>query len=183
MLRKVGDKSHDSAWKSPKLPTFKAMSAVSSSPTHHELQITMTAPAIVSRISRTGKSATSLALSLRSLTIFPAASRSTPQTRTVFRRNVSTATRPWHNVPISRTARPSVATCVRAIQQQQQTRGMKVHSSIKKRCEHCKVGGIRLFSSRIVSQPFGLAAWADGALCIQWCLGSFEMGIANKSHQ
>ncbi|KIE01263.1 50s ribosomal protein l36, partial [Metarhizium majus ARSEF 297] len=27
----------------------------------------------------------------------------------------------------------------RALQQVQQTRGMKVHSSVKKRCEHCKV--------------------------------------------
>ncbi|KAI1396550.1 ribosomal protein L36-domain-containing protein [Hypoxylon fuscum] len=39
----------------------------------------------------------------------------------------------------STTARPAVAT--RAVQAiaQQQTRGMKVHSSVKKRCEHCKV--------------------------------------------
>ncbi|KKA27406.1 hypothetical protein TD95_000475 [Thielaviopsis punctulata] len=28
---------------------------------------------------------------------------------------------------------------VAAVQQVQQTRGMKVHSSVKKRCEHCKI--------------------------------------------
>ncbi|GAW21196.1 hypothetical protein ANO14919_107140 [Xylariales sp. No.14919] len=33
--------------------------------------------------------------------------------------------------------RPSAA--IRATLLQQQTRGMKVHSSVKKRCEHCKV--------------------------------------------
>ncbi|KAI0532887.1 hypothetical protein GGR58DRAFT_147619 [Xylaria digitata] len=37
--------------------------------------------------------------------------------------------------------RPAIATTVRAVAIQQQTRGMKVHSSVKKRCEHCKVRG------------------------------------------
>lgn len=39
-------------------------------------------------------------------------------------------------------ARPTPAALSSAIAagpQQQQTRGMKVHSSVKKRCEHCKV--------------------------------------------
>lgn len=30
----------------------------------------------------------------------------------------------------------------------QQTRGMKVHSSVKKRCEHCKVSGFPSFLKR-----------------------------------
>ncbi|UNI23488.1 hypothetical protein JDV02_009307 [Purpureocillium takamizusanense] len=35
---------------------------------------------------------------------------------------------------------PSVAKTIGGgVMQQQQTRGMKVHSSVKKRCEHCKV--------------------------------------------
>jgi large subunit ribosomal protein L36 len=39
-------------------------------------------------------------------------------------------------------ARPTaVATAAGKAPSQQQTRGMKVHSSVKRRCEHCKVGG------------------------------------------
>ncbi|KAI1252184.1 hypothetical protein MGN70_006757 [Eutypa lata] len=37
-------------------------------------------------------------------------------------------------------ARPTTAlSALKVAIQQQQTRGMKVHSSVKKRCEHCKV--------------------------------------------
>ncbi|KAI1109782.1 ribosomal protein L36-domain-containing protein, partial [Nemania sp. NC0429] len=35
--------------------------------------------------------------------------------------------------------KPAVATPAALLLQQQQRRGMKVHSSVKKRCEHCKV--------------------------------------------
>ncbi|KAI1746779.1 hypothetical protein F4782DRAFT_474240 [Xylaria castorea] len=36
-------------------------------------------------------------------------------------------------------ARPAGTMAIAKILAQQQTRGMKVHSSVKKRCEHCKV--------------------------------------------
>lgn len=40
----------------------------------------------------------------------------------------------------------------------QQTRGMKVHSSVKKRCEHCKVRFIYLSVDRIRSMLTEIAA-------------------------
>ncbi|KAI1407596.1 50s ribosomal protein l36 [Hypoxylon sp. FL1857] len=79
----------------------------------------------------------SLISSLRALSL-----RTAPTARQVLR------TQPIRNISQtvlapSTTARPAVATinATRAAQaiSQQQTRGMKVHSSVKKRCEHCKV--------------------------------------------
>lgn len=43
---------------------------------------------------------------------------------------------------------------------QQQTRGMKVHSAIKKRCEHCKVSGGTAADERLVSGQ--VADWLLG---------------------
>ena len=157
---KVGNTSPDTAGNSPQVADFESRRTSLYDFTHHTPQLTMTPSAIVSRISRTGKSATSLALGLRNLTISPAASRSAPQTRLVCRRNVWTATRPWQNIPIFLKARPTVTKCVGTLQQQQQqSRGMKVHSSIKKRCEYCKVGVNQLDSCRIVSWPIGSFTW------------------------
>ncbi|KAI1138303.1 hypothetical protein F5Y05DRAFT_385753 [Hypoxylon sp. FL0543] len=79
----------------------------------------------------------SLISSLRALSL-----RTSPAVRQVLR------TQPSRNISQtvlapSTTIRPAATTiCAKRVTQavsQQQTRGMKVHSSVKKRCEHCKV--------------------------------------------
>jgi hypothetical protein len=42
----------------------------------------------------------------------------------------------------------------------QQTRGMKVHSSVKKRCEHCKVGW-NGYINILSDQEMGTCSWAN----------------------
>ncbi|KAI2465161.1 50s ribosomal protein l36 [Annulohypoxylon bovei var. microspora] len=87
----------------------------------------------------------SLVSSLRALSL-----RAAPATRQVLRtqpiRKISQAV-----LTPSTTTRPSATTikatgAVQAITHQQ-TRGMKVHSSVKKRCEHCKVSYGRRFDA------------------------------------
>lgn len=43
----------------------------------------------------------------------------------------------------------------------QQTRGMKVHSSVKKRCEHCKVGWKWIYKHRLRCMQWGTCSWAN----------------------
>ncbi|EGR47191.1 uncharacterized protein TRIREDRAFT_122697 [Trichoderma reesei QM6a] len=68
---------------------------------------------------------------LRTLSLTAGLLRSAPATASVVKGSLATAS------PISAwmgwMARPAVGGAL------QQTRGMKVHSSVKKRCEHCKV--------------------------------------------
>ncbi|KAI1159974.1 ribosomal protein L36-domain-containing protein [Nemania serpens] len=84
----------------------------------------------------------SLISSLRALSLrakpaaraLPAVSRRQPATRRISQSSL-TPTRTTQR-PTMAIARPAVA--IPAALLQQQTRGMKVHSSVKKRCEHCK---------------------------------------------
>ncbi|KUI70176.1 50S ribosomal protein L36 [Cytospora mali] len=101
----------------------------------------------IARCMRNHPSLSGLANSLRTLSL-NAASRPTTTTTTaatttaaVVRTQTQTQTRALSTAIISRCVsawdaflRPAAVTAVR-----QQTRGMKVHSSIKKRCEHCKI--------------------------------------------
>ncbi|KUI55755.1 50S ribosomal protein L36 [Cytospora mali] len=99
----------------------------------------------IARCMRNSSSLSGLANSLRTLSL-NAASRPTTTTTTaataaVVRTQTQTQTRTLSTVIIPRCVsargaflRPAAVTAVR-----QQTRGMKVHSSIKKRCEHCKI--------------------------------------------
>lgn len=43
----------------------------------------------------------------------------------------------------------------------QQTRGMKVHSSVKKRCEHCKVGWKWIYKHYSRYKQWGTCSWAN----------------------
>lgn len=47
----------------------------------------------------------------------------------------------------------------------QQTRGMKVHSSVKKRCEHCKVGWNRIYNFNSRYMQWGTCSWANDQIC------------------
>ncbi|KAI1772577.1 hypothetical protein F4818DRAFT_132620 [Hypoxylon cercidicola] len=80
----------------------------------------------------------SLLSSLRALSL-----RAAPAVRQVLRTRQTTRNISQTVLAPSTTARPTTTTIstTRAAQAitQQQTRGMKVHSSVKKRCEHCKV--------------------------------------------
>ncbi|KAI0890954.1 ribosomal protein L36-domain-containing protein [Annulohypoxylon nitens] len=84
--------------------------------------------------------ASSLVSSLRALSL-----RTTPATRQVLRTRTQQPIRRISHTILSPscTTRPSTTTInsTKAAQAitHQQTRGMKVHSSVKKRCEHCKV--------------------------------------------
>lgn len=111
----------------PTIPSFKMASNIS-----------------IARCLRDSPSISRLASSLRALYLSSSASRPTIATRV--------SIRPHPDVPQARTlfssmapnralsvvARP-VARPLAIVALQQQIRGMKVHSSIKKRCEHCKV--------------------------------------------
>ncbi|KAI0121243.1 ribosomal protein L36-domain-containing protein [Xylariales sp. AK1849] len=91
-------------------------------------------------VSRSKMATLSLLSSMNALSL-----RSKPAARTILRtqqpaRSISQA------IPALRTAaRPTmvattmVAKALHPTVAQQQTRGMKVHSSVKRRCEHCKV--------------------------------------------
>lgn len=104
-------------------------------------QSTMAASAFLARASRTSTSVSSLVISLRSLALSPAAANPTrgQQTRALSQSVLSMRRRPWH-APAPSLAKnvPGGLGSVWSLQLQQ-TRGMKVHSSIKRRCEHCKV--------------------------------------------
>ncbi|KAI4870163.1 50s ribosomal protein l36 [Hypoxylon rubiginosum] len=80
----------------------------------------------------------SLISSLRAMSL-----RAAPAARQVLRTQQPTRNISQTILAPSTTARPAVVaiSAKRAAQAiaQQQTRGMKVHSSVKKRCEHCKV--------------------------------------------
>ncbi|OTB00707.1 hypothetical protein M426DRAFT_324067 [Hypoxylon sp. CI-4A] len=82
--------------------------------------------------------ASSLISSLRALSL-----RTIPVARRALRTQQSTRSISHTILTPSTTARPvtlrSNATRVVQAVTHQQTRGMKVHSSVKKRCEHCKV--------------------------------------------
>ncbi|KAI8956687.1 ribosomal protein L36-domain-containing protein [Daldinia sp. FL1419] len=84
--------------------------------------------------------ASSLISSLRALSLRAAR---IPATRQVLREHQPTRSISQAVLAPQTTARPTttVMNATKAIQAvtQQQTRGMKVHSSVKKRCEHCKV--------------------------------------------
>ncbi|KAI0594817.1 50s ribosomal protein l36 [Biscogniauxia sp. FL1348] len=85
-------------------------------------------------------SSSSIIASLRALSL-----RAAPATRQALRVRLQPARSISQAVLAPKSAtRPSLAAATRisstvAQQQQQQTRGMKVHSSVKRRCEHCKV--------------------------------------------
>lgn len=98
----------------------------------------------IARCLRDSSSISRLASSLRALYLSSSASR--PTIATPF------SVRPQTDVPQARAFSPGmtpkralsvmtrpVATPSAVVALQQQIRGMKVHSSIKKRCEHCKV--------------------------------------------
>ncbi|KAI1849157.1 hypothetical protein JX265_012790 [Neoarthrinium moseri] len=96
-------------------------------------------------ISRSSKMATSTLLSsFKALSLSASAK---PIARTAFRAQQQfVARRSISSAILPATARPTTmrvtTMAVKALQpslQTQQTRGMKVHSSIKRRCEHCKV--------------------------------------------
>ncbi|RYO76224.1 hypothetical protein DL766_002949 [Monosporascus sp. MC13-8B] len=98
----------------------------------------------------------SLLSSLRALSLLSPAAAPSRAALTLPRRT-TTATRQLRSVRAissqavlapGMAARPAPALQAKAKAQmtaRQQTRGMKVHSSIKKRCEHCKVS-LRLFA-------------------------------------
>ncbi|KAI3390235.1 hypothetical protein diail_11387 [Diaporthe ilicicola] len=98
----------------------------------------------IARCMRTSPSISRLANSLRALYLSSSASRPTaaaplclrPQTDTRQVRSLSSSIATQHGLSVG--ARP-VARPLAVTTLQQQIRGMKVHSSIKKRCEHCKV--------------------------------------------
>ncbi|KAH8744920.1 ribosomal protein L36 [Diaporthe sp. PMI_573] len=93
---------------------------------------------------RASSSISRLASSLRDLYLSSSASRPTIATPAPLRlhagvrqgRSISSSMAPTYalSVVTRPVARPLAITAL-----QQQTRGMKVHSSIKKRCEHCKI--------------------------------------------
>ncbi|KAK2596848.1 hypothetical protein N8I77_012737 [Diaporthe amygdali] len=100
----------------------------------------------IARCMRTSPSISRLANSLRALYLSSSASRLTtaiplplrPQTDVRQARSLylpsSTASKCGLSVVARPVARPQAVTAL-----QHQIRGMKVHSSIKKRCEHCKI--------------------------------------------
>ncbi|KAM7197846.1 Ribosomal protein L36 domain containing protein [Rhypophila sp. PSN 637] len=80
-----------------------------------------------------------LAVSMRALTLAPSLA-----VRTSAQQSRSLSQSTFHNPQSCQRAccRPTLVAQsqgAKAVFQSQQTRGMKVHSSIKKRCEHCKV--------------------------------------------
>ncbi|KAI1638723.1 50s ribosomal protein l36 [Biscogniauxia mediterranea] len=86
-------------------------------------------------------SSSSIIASLRALSL-----RTAPATRQALLRPRSQPARSISQTVLAPKSamRPSLAAATKisstvARQQQQQTRGMKVHSSVKRRCEHCKV--------------------------------------------
>ncbi|KAI0505710.1 hypothetical protein F5B22DRAFT_499799 [Xylaria bambusicola] len=84
------------------------------------------------------------ALSLRPQTasrVLPTICPRLPTARTISL-NALASTRPQRPVIQSAAAKLSVTLA------QQQTRGMKVHSAVKKRCEHCKVSQLCLNQHR-----------------------------------
>lgn len=93
----------------------------------------MAGATLFTRAARLGSSTASLVSSFRTLAVSPIAT----QTRTISQSILSKSTRQW--LPTTASVGGGIKTAVQ--QQQQQTRGMKVHSSVKKRCEHCKVRG------------------------------------------
>ncbi|KAK1825619.1 ribosomal protein L36-domain-containing protein [Podospora conica] len=93
--------------------------------------------AVLPLLSRTTLRPTSLLSSMRALSL--AAPAAPTQIRHL---SQSALTTRRHTCLHSACCRPRVAVAVKAfevVQQQQQTRGMKVHSSIRKRCEHCMI--------------------------------------------
>ncbi|TPX15327.1 uncharacterized protein E0L32_004604 [Thyridium curvatum] len=91
----------------------------------------MAGATLFTRAARLSSSTASLVSSFRTLAVCPIAT----QTRTISQSVLSKSTRQW--LPTTALVGGGIKTAVQ--QQQQQTRGMKVHSSVKKRCEHCKV--------------------------------------------
>ena len=108
------------------------------------LSFKMASNVSISRCMRASSSISRLASSLRDLYLSSSASRPTIATPAPLRlhagvrqgRSLSSSMAPTYalSVVTRPVARPLAVTAL-----QQQTRGMKVHSSIKKRCEHCKV--------------------------------------------
>jgi large subunit ribosomal protein L36 len=79
-------------------------------------------------------------LSLMRTLSLAAAPRLLPAAPTPIRSLSQSALAPRHTCLHGGCCRPRVTVAFPAQQQQQQTRGMKVHSAIRKRCEHCMVG-------------------------------------------
>ncbi|ROW13464.1 hypothetical protein VPNG_04350 [Cytospora leucostoma] len=98
----------------------------------------------IARCMRSSSSISGLANSLRALSV-NSASRPTIATATVVQTQAQTQTRALSTVLTPRfgpsviSARNTFAGPAAVSAVVQQTRGMKVHSSIKKRCEHCKI--------------------------------------------
>ncbi|ROV95853.1 hypothetical protein VSDG_05138 [Cytospora chrysosperma] len=98
----------------------------------------------IARCMRNSSSLSGLASSLRTLSL-NAASRPTtativqPQTQTRTRALSSSILLPRCGSSCAVSARNTFAQPAAVTAVRQQTRGMKVHSSIKKRCEHCKI--------------------------------------------
>lgn len=116
----------------------------------------------IARCMRTSPSISRLANSLRALYLSPSASRPTTaapvslrlQTDTCQARSLSSSIAPKCCLSVG--TRPVVKPLAMTTLQQQ-TRGMKVHSSIKKRCEHCKVR-IHAGSHRLMTWIWDLMA-------------------------
>ena len=97
-------------------------------------------------LSQTVRSATTKSLST-SMRLLSLSSRPTIQTRCLSQAILSprvTASGQTNGTIVSRTQQPQQQSGVAALQAIQ-TRGMKVRSAIKKRCEHCKVRGHWVF--------------------------------------
>lgn len=126
-LAQVNSSRTQRRWALPTIPSFKMASNVS-----------------IARCLRNSSSISRLASSLRALYLSSSASRPTiatpfsgrPQTDVPQARTCSSGMAPKRALSVM--TRP-VAMPLAVIALQQQIRGMKVHSSIKKRCEHCKV--------------------------------------------
>ncbi|KAL2018724.1 hypothetical protein VTK56DRAFT_430 [Thermocarpiscus australiensis] len=94
---------------------------------------------ILSQAARSAASATnSLVSSMRLLSLSPRSNLPSMQTRCLSQAVLSPGCAFAATSPANGVISPRVQASV-AVPQKQQTRGMKVRSAIKKRCEHCKV--------------------------------------------
>ncbi len=125
---------------------------------------TMAAGGLLSRASQSGVHVRSLACSLRSLAISPSPIRP-PQTqaRSISQSALSTS----RQLQKTRTFLQTIPVTLGSLgaAHRQQTRGMKVHSSVKKRCEHCKVRSFAWVLGHV--QPFDLPDSGPASRAVQ----------------
>ena len=105
--------------------------------------------------------AAAILASMRALSLRTTVASSKPVMRSAFRTRTVTRSISFATAATRTVARPSIAArtahtveCVKS-----QKRGMKVHSSIRKRCEHCKVS---LYCSAGDSVGATMDEWIDG---------------------